>query len=167
MNKTIIIFVSLILLLIGAILFTVFSKNQDKNINPNVQYTDLKITFPSEKGNQVVTKNFLTDTTVTPDEQNPGMYFLGDTIAIQPATGKLPPYVVTYDKNSSNFNVTLLEKPFKQSREQAEEYLKTLLETDEESLCKLSYMVTVPGYVDASASGLDYRFSFCSDGLQL
>lgn len=166
MNKTLIIIITLMILLVGGITATIFSQNK-KIDNTNVTYTDFNITFPSPTGNVVITNNFLQDPSVVEDTQNPGLYNLGSTIAIQPETGELPPYVVSYDKESGSFSVVLLQKPFDTSRKESEEYLKNLLKIDTSKICTLSYMVTVPGYVDQSASGVDYRFSFCSDAIPL
>jgi hypothetical protein len=162
MNRISIIVASLIAILLIAIIVTTLVQNETKSVDTTgIVYTDFDITFPDSAGNVVVLNNFLNNQSVRADVQNPGLYFLGDDISIQPETGKLPNYVVTYDKESGQFNVTLLEKPFSQARIEAQVYLKELLQADEDTLCKLQYLVTVPGYVDTKASGIDYRFSFC------
>ena len=168
MNKTFILIVSLIIILLGAIITTTLFQNETESTDPErVVYSDFDIKFRDADGDSVVLNNFLNNQAVREDEQNPGMYFLGNTITIQPETGKLPNYVVTYDKESGYFNVTLLEESFSQARVDAQRYLEDLLQADEDTLCRLSYMVTVPGYVDMAASGQDFRFSFCPDAVKL
>jgi hypothetical protein len=157
MSKLSYVLIAAIVFLIGAIIVTTFMQSSDVNPpNQKAVYTDLNVTLPSTSGAGVTTTNFLTDETVTSDTQNPGMYFLGNTFA-----DNTPAYVVMYERESGIFNVTLLKEPLASARLEAEAYLKTLLAIDEKEMCKLSYMVTVPGYVSEEASGFDYRFSFC------
>ena len=168
MNKTIYIIIIGIILLLTVITFTIL--NQGSQISgkiDNVVYTDLDITFKPSSGSNIVTGNFLNNSSVTPDDQNPGLYELGKTINVNPAIEKIPNYTVIYDKETGVFNVSLLQKPFGQSRFEAESYLKSLLQISEIEMCELSYSVTVPGFVDQNASGIDYRFSFCPDATSL
>jgi hypothetical protein len=167
MNKNLIILLTVISLLMIAILITSTIQSSKTNVTPVVTYTDFSITFRTSDGESFETNNFLTAPSVLPDDQNPGMYFLGAKIELQPDTNKLPLFVATYDKESGSFNVTLLQKPFAESRIQAEAYLKNLLQIDESEMCQLVYLVTVPGYVNQLASGQDYRFSFCPFAVQL
>lgn len=168
MNKISLIFVGIISLLVVAIVVTTYIQNQETvTSGTRVTYTDFDIVFNTADGETVKMDNFLTNPSVQADAQNPGLYFLGNKIELQPATGTLPPYAISFDKGSGSFNITLLQKPFGQSRNQAEVYLKNLLKIEEDTMCALQYMVTVPGYVDTAASGIDYRFSFCPGSIQL
>ena len=168
MNKTYYIIIAIVLVLIVAISLTLTNQNSDTDINiTDVVYTDLDITFKPSEGSNIVTENFFTDQSVKADTLNPGLYELGNTITIDPVTGKLPLYVAIFDKQSGVFNISLLQQPFSRSRIEAEVYLKNLLQISEEELCKLSYSVTVPEYVSRDASGFDYRFSFCPGSIPL
>lgn len=163
MNKSLFIILIIIVVLVVATIY--FNKNNYEV--ENVEYTDTYITFPDSYGKKIVTQNFLSDPAVKPDEQNEGMYTLGNEIKIDNSTGELPNYSVAYDKVEGSFNVILLKKPLANSRNAAEQYLQELLQIEQKELCGLSYMVTVPGYVDQEASGIDYRFSFCPGSTQL
>ncbi|MES2749002.1 MAG: hypothetical protein V4606_01240 [Patescibacteria group bacterium] len=165
MNKNVYIILAVIIVLVIVIGGIIYTKNNSTPVT-TVEYTDSQVTFPSTEGN-VVTNNFLKDESVAPDVQNPGLYSLGNTFPSAETPSKLPNYVVMFDKNTGTFNIALLQKPFAQSRLAAEVYLKDLLKIDEEEMCQLSYVVTVPGYVDEVASGFDYRFSFCPDTAKL
>jgi len=168
MNKTLYIFVAIILFLIAAISITLLSQDPSSGDGvTNVVYTDLNVTFKPENSSDIIASNFLKNQTVKEDTQNPGLYELGNTAEVDAITGGEPAYAAIFDKESGVFNIMLLKKPFRQSRLEMEVYLKNLLQISEEEMCQLSYSVTVPGYVDQNASGQDYRFSFCSDAVQL
>lgn len=168
MNKVLYIFIAIILFLIIAIGITFLSQDpRAGGGDTNVVYTDLNITFTPEGSSEINTSNFLNDPTVNEDVNNPGLYELGNTVDVNSETGKAPNYAVIYDKASGVFNIMILEKPFTNSRLEMEKYVINLLQTSPEDMCKLSYSVTVPGYVDQNASGQDYRFSFCPDAVQL
>jgi predicted small secreted protein len=168
MNKLSYIIGVIILFLIVAISVALLRKDPNSGDGvTNVVYTDLNITFKPENGSDIAASNFLTDQTVKEDTQNPGLYQLGNTFENPINTHSETHYVVIYDKATGVFNITLLEKPFAQSRLEMQTYLKDLLQITEAEMCQLSYTVAVPGYVDQNASGQDYRFSFCSDAVQL
>ena len=171
MNKTTYIFAALILLLLGAIVVTWYVQHgQTTPDTPRgATYTDFKAILPTtNNGGTVTVDNFLKNPAVAPDAQNKGLYFLGNTFEKEIiGSGMSPRYVVTYDAESGYFNVTLLEKPLVVSQLAAEAYLRDLLKLDNDALCSLSYMVSVPGYVDRDASGYDYRFSFCPDSTKV
>ena len=167
MNKTIYFIIGTILLLLMAIMLSIFNQDSDSEIITDVVYTDLNVTFKSSGGSNIVADNFLKNSTVKADEQNPDFYELGNTFPTEQSSASLPNYVVIFDKVTGTFGITLLQEPFNKSRLEAEVYLKSLLKIDENELCKLSYTVAVPGYVDQNASGQDYRFSFCPDAVKL
>ena len=172
MNKLPYILVGLILFLLIAIGVTWYGQSrQSTNLEPDgnqvVTYTDVSISLPNDSGTNVTIKNFLKDGTITPDTQNPGLFFLGNTFTLDSQRMSLPPYVIVYEEGTGFFNIALLQKPLAASRLEAENYLINLLQVDKGALCGLSYTVSVPGYVDEMASGVDYRFSFCSDNIPL
>jgi hypothetical protein len=168
MNKLTYGILALIVFLLIGIGFTLLSQNGGVSTNENIYgtlpvETDTTISIPTQQ-EVVVINNFTKNPEVLRDSQNPDYYFLGNTFKVD-ANDPAPTYVITYDSTSGYINVVLLEKPFAVSQYQAEKYLKNLLQVSEEELCALPYSVSVPGYVDDSASGVDYRFSFCSDSL--
>ena len=167
MNKLFYILSILIFMLVVAIAVTIYIKNKDAtSVHTEPFYTDLSVTLPSTIGSKIVIPNFLKDPVVVVDTQNPGLYHIGDTFGVS-ANGDGPLFVITYEKSSGYFNIMLLTKPFSSARIAAETYIKNILKIDESSLCGLSYTVSVPGYVDEVASGIDYRFSFCPGGVPL
>lgn len=171
MNKLSYILIGLILFLLIAIGVTWYIQGREidnsEYINPVATYTDFSISLPNKLGTDVVIDNFLKSPSVTPDVNNPGLFFLGNTFALDPKNNKLPPYVIVYEKDTGFFNIALLQKPLALSRQEAEKYLIGLLQIDETTMCGISYTLSVPGYVDEAASGIDYRFSFCPESLSL
>ncbi len=167
MNKKIYLIIGIMALLLVAIVFSMFEQDTEPATITDVAYTDLSVTFKPSQGSDIVADNFLKNPTVKLDEQNPGMYELGNTFPAEQTSSPQPSYVVQFDKSTGTFGITLLEKPLNKSRLEAEAYLKDLLKVDEKEMCTLTYTVAVPGYVDQNASGQDYRFSFCADAVQL
>lgn len=167
MNKLSYILTFLILSLLVVIGVTVFVKNKNVSVALIAPvYTDFSVTLPSTTGPKVTVPNFLKNNAVIEDAQNPGLYFIGNTFPTATSTNS-PTYIVTYDKTTAYFNIALLSKPLSSARNDAELYIRNLLKVDDSSLCGLSYTVSVPGYVDEAASGVDYRFSFCLDTIKL
>lgn len=170
MNKLSYILISSILILVSVIGITVYLKNKSNSsvvITPErPSYTDFSISFPSSQGENIATVNFLKDKTVVPDAQNAGLYSLGNTFPADETDKTSPNYVITFEKETGFFNITLLKKPLINSQTEAEQYLKNFLKITESEMCNLSYTVSVPGYVDVDASGIDYRFSFCPGAVQ-
>jgi hypothetical protein len=171
MNKTIYIFGVIILLLLGAISVTWFVQHRTQTtVTPKgATYTDFQAILPTtNNGGTVTVDNFLKNPAVVPDAQNKGLFFLGNTFTKEAAGGGTSPsYVVTYEAQSGSFNITLLKKPLYVSQLGAEAYLRDLLKLDNKAMCGLSYMLSVPGFVDENASGFDYRFSFCPDSTKV
>lgn len=170
MNKLTFIILALIAILvlgIGATLYTQNNttpqSNQTDIVSPT--QTDTSISIPTQQ-EIVVLDNFLKNPDVHEDEYNRGYYFLGNVPPVS-AGSAVPPYVITYQAATGFINIGLMKKPFAVSQYQAETYLKNLLKIPDNELCILPYSVSVPGYVDDIASGIDYRFSFCADSLTL
>lgn len=161
MNKLSYTILAGIIVLIFAIGATYYFQNKNDNPVTEVSYTNSSISFPSAENGVIVANNFLNNPSVTPDDINPGNFYVGNTFTSDSSGGDSPSYVISYDKTGGYFNIALLKKPLGLSRSAAEEYLMSVLGIDTSSMCGLSYSVTVPGYVDEEASGIDYRFGFC------
>ena len=166
MTKLSYIIITIVILLVLAIGITWYMQRPLATSTVVPLYTDLTVTLPSSTGAKVILPNFLKDPAVIADTQNVGLYYIGNTFPVNESNNMLT-YVVTYDKNNGYFNITLLQKPLSSARHDAETYLKNLLKVDETSMCGLSYTVSVPWDVDVAASGIDYRFSFCSGSVNL
>lgn len=118
------------------------------------------LSVPSASGT-VAVRNFLPDADVYEDVRNPGLYELGNE------PGKAERYSIEYIAQTGFFNVTLLEQPLGVVRAEAEAVLRQRLGLSDQQLCALRYSVAVPAFVSVDASGIDYRFSFCSDAVSL
>jgi hypothetical protein len=127
---------------------------------PSELYSEKKISLPTVE-EVVAVRNFLSDADVSADLTNPGYYRLG------PPTAADSRFEITYIAQTSFFIVTLLQPPFGEARAAAEKALMERLGIDRETLCTLRYSVGVPGYIDQVASGTDYGFGVCADGLPL
>ncbi len=161
--KKILIIIFVLFIPIGVMVgYKNFSNQSIVDDTSPVQYTDLTISLTPAQSDKVIVGNFLQRPDVTEDRHNSMYYFLGNTFDSTTA-----PYVVTFDAVGRYFTVALLQSPFGESRRAAEQYLLGVLDISEAEMCTLSYAVSVPGYVSESASGEDYRFSFCSDAKQL
>ena len=167
MNKQLYIFGGPIFVLLFAIVVTWYIQQNRQPAVTTPVYTDFNISLPNTTGQEVVTPNFLTSESVSSDTQNQGHYFLGNSFTTSATNVGSPTYVITYDSKVGYFNIILLKKPFAVAQNEAGSYLKTLLKLNEVELCSLSYTLSVPGYVDETASGVDYRFSFCPDRILL
>lgn len=171
MNKLSYILIVFILFLLVAIGVTIYLKNKkvldqipDAGIlETNISYSGPTVSLPNTQGSNTLVDNFLATPSVIKDEYNSDIYFLGNTFTTNLSSSDLPPYIITYEIDTGFFNIALLQEPFTISRQRAESYLKNLLQLDDAEMCELLYSVSVPGYVDDSASGIDYRFSFCPD----
>jgi hypothetical protein len=167
MNKSLLLKVGTLVFLLILVVWVWFAGRRNANVTQpvltNVEYTNLNITFNNQSGGVVKTENFLANPNVLPDTHNQGLYVLDGSAVVSPAQH----YTITYEKKIGFFNVVLLQKPLSSSRQEAELYLKTMLGIDNAAMCHLYYMVSVPGYVDVPASGIDYRFSFCPGSITL
>lgn len=181
MKKVIFILSIVSLILIIVVIATIVVKNDKKapstiepvsTTTPVTSFPDNEDNIPSEpeiifqnnEGETVNIKDFLQNSSVTPDIYNQGYYYLGNTF-MPDVNGVDPHYVITYDSAEEFFNVTLLREPLRQARFEAEEYLRTLLKINNASMCNLKYTLSVPSYVNKDFSGRDYRFSFCEDAI--
>lgn len=113
---------------------------------------------------EVSVRNFLRDPDVAKDTVNLGFYYLG-TADLAKLDSQV--FSIQYVAQTGHFTVSLLREPLGSVRKQAEEALIARLGLSKEQLCDLRYTVAVPGYVNAEASGIDYRFSFCADAVSL
>jgi hypothetical protein len=131
--------------------------------NTIAQPGDSGITLPLSNGGSVDVENFLALPEVSPDANNQNEYYLGNSFEDYETSE----YIVTFDAETKYFNIALLKKPLATSRQAVEAYMKKTLNLSESQLCELNYTVSVPGYIDEAASGIDYRFSFCPGSVQL
>ncbi len=137
-----------------------FTTEVIKDTSPT-QLPNNELSLPTQNGRDVVIPDITRLPEVKEDVYNDGLYYVG----VQTRPTDL--YTITYDETSGYFNIVLLKTPFALARTEAENKLRQVLELDDSSLCDLTYTVTVPGYVNQAASGVDYRFSFCDDAVTL
>jgi hypothetical protein len=145
----------------------VFS-NPNETIENNLPITPIPpsdtITLSVPAGSLSV-RNFLQDADVSADSQNDGYFFLDNTV--QTESEQNVHYTITYESTEQFFNVVLLKEPLRDSRLQAEEYLKSLLNITDQEMCQLKYTLSTPLYVSEQRSGIDFRFSFCEGAVTL
>ncbi len=120
----------------------------------------------SQNGQGISINNFMKDSDTFADTQNPGAYYLGNTFSHSGSPDALP-FVIMYIEGTTFFNVTLTREPLQEARLAAEGFLKSKLGISENEMCQLIYALSVPGYVQAEYSSVDFRFSFCPDALAL
>jgi len=114
---------------------------------------------------EIPVRNFLQDSDVRMDDANPGFYYLGvDSLS---ELGSQEAFTIQYIAQTGFFTISLLQRPFASVRLQAEDTLQARLGISRAQLCDLRYTLAIPGFIDAAASGVDYRFSHCSDALPL
>lgn len=177
MKKLLFIIAGIVLLLIG-IMF-VLVKGGQKQVIPEPQPSST--TFISTSTDIAATNNVAPTSTVSqlfdamkiihnpdvsPDASNPGYYFIGNT-PTSTIFGKESTYVIVFQSKTSYFNITLLNEPIKDTRLEAENYLKNILELTNEQMCALSYSLGVPQDVSDKYAGHDLKFSFCPDSTDL
>jgi len=179
MKKIIIILTTILILIIGVIGFMLVTQEAPVPTDSEpISTTSPVTTFPASddvpKDHEVIFENnegeivevdaFLDHPSVTPDTYNQGYYFLGNTF-MPNEEGVQPHYVITYDSAEEFFNIVLLKEPLRQSRFEAEAYLRSVLNMSDASICSLEYTLSVPAYVNREMAGVDYRFSFCDDAV--
>lgn len=104
------------------------------------------------------------------DAANPGNYMLAgnlgyclqDQRACQAATTTENNFSIYYYGQSQTFYINLLKLPLGKAREDAEQFLMTMLGiTDKQQMCNLKYSVGVTRYVSEDYAGDNLLFSFC------
>lgn len=174
MKKTIILIISIIILLIIAISYTWIHQNRTDisptEVNPIDTFpesplvedipTGESVTLLGNSQQEIIASNFYE--AATPDTDNPGLYFVGNTFDTES-----PSYVVSYESDSSLFIIALLEEPIRDSRLEVEDYLEDILGLDKNIMCSLRYTLSVPGYVNRQYSGVNLGFSFCPNSVPL
>ena len=177
MKKTAFIIVTIIVILLILIVLTLLLKGGGTE-SKTPQYTDIggiqdgpavvvdtEITLHTEQGQKTV-PNFLSGDEVFPDTDNQGYYFIGNTFDSSVAEGD-PTFVITFESDTSFFNIALLQEPLRTARLDAEAHLQNVLGLTDEEMCSLNYTLSVPGYINEEYSGADLRFSFCQDSVSL
>jgi hypothetical protein len=173
MNTKIIIMISVLMAVFagaGVIGFLFFydGTNPQQNTGgptmfPTGSTTSAVMTVKSVLWEDIRVNNFLQDPATVQDPTNQEYYYLGyhpsftDTEVIPPV-----PYVIAYVASTHFFNIVLTREPIAESRHEAEQYLMTKLGITEGEMCTLSYMLSVPGYVNEYYSGTSLGFSFCT-----
>ncbi len=127
---------------------------------------DTTMYIQSQSGQGLRVNNFMKDADTFADTQNPGAYYLGNTFS-QSSVSDASPFVIMYVEGTAFFNITLVREPLQEARLAAEGFLKSKLGISENEMCQLIYALSVPGYVQAEYSSVDFRFSFCPDALAL
>jgi hypothetical protein len=112
--------------------------------------------------------NFLQDSDTKADSNNPGQYFLGNSIdPTNPSASATPPYVIEYISSTQYFNIAILQEPISAGRKEAEQYLMTKLNITPTQMCNLNYTVSTSVGVDPTYAGQSLGFSFCPGAIQL
>jgi hypothetical protein len=140
--------------------------------NPTVQ---VSIATPTSGGTTASTTTatdpILSDPGIVADPINPGYYYLGYHLNQGTSTDatatSTPPYLITYISATHYFNIALLAEPIGEVRSQAEQYLAAHLGLTQDELCQLSYMVSVPDWVNTQYASRNLGFSFCSGATPL
>jgi hypothetical protein len=178
MKKTLFIIATIILLL-TAVVF-VLLKQKSAQTPPNQKPTGTTfvststdiVTVPNTPGSTTVPSQrvdaakIIHTSGVVPDTYNPGYYFMGNTWTSTVNGGNLN-YIIVFQSETNFFNVVLLKEPLKASREEAETYLKNMLQLSNAQMCALSYSLGTPQNVSDAYAGIDLKFSFCPNSVQL
>lgn len=120
-----------------------------------------------QDGSTLAVKDFLSGPDTSADANNPGNYYIGNSI--DPGSPDAPsvPYVISYVSASSFFSITILQEPIDSVRAQAEQYLMRTLGISEGDMCRLRYTLVVPVRVNQVYGGENLGFSFCEGATRL
>lgn len=183
MNKTIIIVIVSLALLVGAgFLLAYFigpAPSSEKTATPGTvslpvsQNTVIPAEIPkgisqspvfdlsSADGGVLKVKNFLVSPDTYRDPINTGYYSLGYPINPAVESSSTPPFLVMYISETQFFTIELLQEPIGEARTQVELYLEQHLGLTPNDLCKLNYTLSVPVSVNQDYAGKNLGFSFC------
>jgi hypothetical protein len=128
------------------------------------------LSLAASSGTVVIVQNFLQNPNTVADTSNQGYYYLGYHLPMGPddTTADISaPYVIEYIAAANYFNISLLQEPIGEARQEAEQYLLSNLGISESQACSLKYMVSVPDKVNSFYSGESLGFSFCANAVQL
>lgn len=143
------------------------STNFPDTSNENfVNQEDMTLTLQT-RDDSLVVRNFLNDSRTIADTVNKGYYQLGNFVDPTVDAPADVSYNITYIADTQYFIITLYEEPLADSRKQAEEFLLQYLGVNEQKLCQLKYMVSVPNRVSTNFAGMDLGFSFCPGAVAL
>jgi hypothetical protein len=98
---------------------------------------------------------------VFPDDLNKGYFYLK-----YPPNARNAPFAIMYIASTSFLGISLLKKPLRKSRMEAETYLMRKLKLSPSQMCSLSYQLTTPNSVSSSYAGEDLWFSFCPNAVR-
>ncbi len=102
-----------------------------------------------------------------------GYYYLGIHAPVDGASTanvtaiENPPYTILYIDSTQYFNITILQEPLGEVRQDAEKYLMEHLGVTQIQMCSLKYIISVPNSVNQIYSSKNIGFSFCSGAVQL
>ena len=126
------------------------------------------ITIRGSGGESLEVSDFMNNGDTVEDTANLGSYYLGNSFpTVASPDFVVPSYTVTYIAATQFFNVVLYKQPLRQSRQDAESYLRQTLGLSLADLCSLNYAVSVPGFVDEAYTSRDLRFSACPNAVPL
>lgn len=80
---------------------------------------------------------------------------------------KVADFVIEYYKSDQSFNIALLNQNIWQAREAAEKRFLEEVHVSKDEACKLTVNLSIPVDISATASGVNYRLSFCPNGKPL
>ena len=127
----------------------------------------------SQSGQQIRTKDFLTNSITIEDPANKGNYYLaGSSGACRPdgtcpSAGTEENFSIVYFNSSRSFVVSLNAEPLGATRLRAEQYLTNMLGISKVEMCALKYDVLTTSYVSEQFAGEDLGFSFCPGAVLL
>ena len=100
------------------------------------------ISLNESSGGAVKVRNFLNDARTFKDEQNEGLYYLGNNFpTLQGAGTGDPEYVILFIESTDTFNIALSREPIGESRQNAEQFLMDYLGLTKDQMCALNYKV--------------------------
>jgi hypothetical protein len=136
----------------------VYDTTQSVSAQPSVTTggtaTSERVTVPTADGGELSVKRFMPEGTTGTTTRGGDFFLVGEEAAGQP-------YRISYYFPQQSFTVMLLQEPLRDIRNIAEKDLSARLDVSEIDLCRLNYLVVVPGEVNATYAGKNLGFSFC------
>lgn len=116
-------------------------------------------------GERIETKTFLTEEQITSQNALYSSWDEGEVVwhSYQlnvTETDDLLPYEMHYYPPYA-FSIILFERPFDETRQQAETDFLALMGVSQEEACRIDVVVVVPPYLDESLAGRNLGLSFC------
>jgi hypothetical protein len=143
------------------------------NAGNSINITGKTIVLATASGQNVETRDFVSNGVTTEDPQNKGSYYLAGSIGYCMPDGTCPhgaeatDFHVVYYKDQNAFIIPLLSEPLGTARKNAEQFMLRTLGVSEQQLCSLNYQVLTTSYISANYAGQNLGFSFCPGAVQL